>query len=148
MRLGHFPIYGALVESTPQTVKELMPWVNVMADDDSLTDGNIFCFGAFADTHTSTVYNNLTSAFQLISQEGNVCFLVVYHYESNAILGLPISNMEDNTIFAAYKRLFEFLESKGHKIKLKVMDNQASWQIIQFLVQQECDLLLIEPHNH
>jgi len=28
------------------------------------------------------------------------------------------------------------------------MDNQASRQIKRFLTTQECDLLLIKPHNH
>ncbi len=38
--------------------------------------------------------------------------------------------------------------SKGHKIKLNIMDNQASRQIKRFLTQNECNLLLMEPHNH
>jgi hypothetical protein len=50
--------------------------------------------------------------------EGNVCHLIVYQYESNAILGLPISGFDDNTVFPAYKTQFKFLESKGYKIKL------------------------------
>jgi hypothetical protein len=56
--------------------------------------------------------------------------------------------MEDDTIFAVYRKQFEFLESKGHKIKLNIMDNQASRQIKINLRTQECDLLLVEPHNH
>jgi hypothetical protein len=28
------------------------------------------------------------------------------------------------------------------------MDNQASRQIKRFLTQNECNLLLVEPHNH
>ena len=31
--------------------------------------------------------------------------------------------------FTAYKTQFEFLESKGYKIKLNVMDNQCTKQI-------------------
>ncbi len=83
-----------------------------------------------------------------MSLEGNVCFLIVYHYESNAILALLISGLDDNTIFAAYKTQFEFLESKGHKIRLNVMDNQCTKQIKQFLTANDCDLILVEPHNH
>ncbi len=60
-----------------------------------------------------------------MSLEGNVFFLIVYHYKSNAILALPISGLDDNTIFAAYKTQFEFLESKGYKIKINVMDINA-----------------------
>jgi hypothetical protein len=83
-----------------------------------------------------------------MSLEGNVCFLIVYHYESNAILALPISGLDDNTIFAAYKTQVEFLESKGYKIKINVMDNQCTKQIKKFLTEKDYELMLVEPHNH
>ena len=83
-----------------------------------------------------------------MSLEGNICYLIVYHYKSNVILGLPISGFDDNTIFTAYKTQFEFLESKGFKIKLNVMDNQCTKQIKKFLTGKDCELMLVELHNH
>jgi hypothetical protein len=64
------------------------------------------------------------------------------------ILALPIANLEDTTIVEGYKKQFEFLASKGQKIKLNFMDNQASRQIKRFLTQNECGHLLVESHNH
>jgi hypothetical protein len=119
-----------------------------IADKENSTDSNIFCFGAFADKRLGIIYNDLTRSFPCMSLQGNVCFLVVYHYESNTILALPIPSLNDNTIFATYKTQFEFLESKGHKIKLNVMDNQCTRQIKKFLTEKDCDLMLVEPHNH
>ncbi len=133
------------------------PWVNVgppehgpnvIVNNDDSSVGNIFCFGAFADKQTGILYNNLNGSFPYISLEGNVCFLVIYHYESNVILALPLSGFDDNTIFAAYITQFEFLESKCHKIKLNVMVNQCTKQIKKFLTANNCDLLLVKPHNH
>jgi hypothetical protein len=121
---------------------------SVIVEDDDSSVGNIFCFAAFADKRTGVLYNDLTGSFPYMSLEGNVCYLVVYHYESNAILGLPISGFDDNTVFAAYKTQFEFLESKGYKIKLNVMDNQCTKQIKNFLTDKDCKLMLVEPHNH
>ncbi len=80
--------------------------------------------------------------------EGNVCLLVVYHYESKAILVLPIANFANNTILAAYQQQLKLLESKGHKIKVNVMDNQASKVIKKYLTTQQCNNLLVEPNNH
>ena len=120
----------------------------VLVEDDTSSVGNIFCFAAFADKLTGVLYNDLTGLFPYMSLEGNVCYLIVYHYESNAILGLPISGFDDNTVFAAYKTQFEFLESKGYKIKLNVMDNQCTKQIKKFLTDKDCELMLVEPHNH
>jgi hypothetical protein len=100
-------------------------YVNVIHDND-IYNSNLFCFAVFADKPTGTMYNDLTGSFPYMSLEGNICFLVVYHYEMNTILALPISGFSDETIFAAYKQQYELLESKGFKIRLNVMDNQAS----------------------
>ncbi len=121
---------------------------NYIADKDNSTDSNIFCFGAFADKRSGIIYNDLTGTFLYMSLQGNIGFLVVYHYESNAILALPIPSLNNNTIFAAYITQFEFLESKGHKIKLNVMDNQCTRLIEKILTEKDCDLMLVEPHNH
>ncbi len=94
-----------------------------------LEHGPYICFGAFADKQTGTLYIDLTRASSYMSLEGNVCFLIIYHYGSKAILALPISGFDDNTVFAMYKTQFDFLESKGYKIKLTVMDNQCTKQI-------------------
>jgi hypothetical protein len=42
------------------------------------------------------------------------------------------------------------LKSKGHMIRLNVMDNQvqASQTIKKFLTKNQCKLMLVEPHNH
>jgi hypothetical protein len=77
---------------------------NVIKDDDSPMNANLFCFAAFSDKHTGIIYHNLTGAFPFMSLEGNVCFLLVYHYETNAILVLPISGFSDDVIMAAYKQ--------------------------------------------
>ena len=121
---------------------------SVIVEDEDSSVGNIFCFAAFANKRTGVLYNDLTRSFPYMSLEGNVCYLIVYHYESNAILGLPISGFDDNTVFTAYKTQFEFLESKGYKIKLNVMDNQCTKQIKKFLTDKDCELMLVEPHNH
>ncbi len=83
-----------------------------------------------------------------MSLKGNVCFLVVYHYESNTILVLPIANFANDTILTAYQQQFELLKSKGHKIKVNVMDNQAHKGIKKYLTTQQYDNLLVELNNH
>ena len=107
-----------------------------------------FCFGAFADKNTGVVYTDMTGKFPHMSLDGNVCYFVMYHYESNAILAEPIAGLTDELIFAAYKKKFEYLESKGFRMKVNIMDNQATKIISSFLTSKECKLQLVEPHNH
>jgi hypothetical protein len=118
----------------------------IKADKDSKT--NIFCFAAFADKHTGIIYTDLTGTFPFMSLKRNVCFLIVYHYELNAILALPITNFSNNCILAAYTQQYELLKSKGSTMKLNLKDNQASQIITQFLTTKKCNNLLVEPNNH
>ncbi len=80
---------------------------------DNKSIANVFCFGAFADKVSGIVYNDLTGNFPFMSIDGSVCFFVLYHYETNTILVKPIANVDDRSIFAAYKEIFETLETKG-----------------------------------
>ncbi len=115
-------------------------------DDESIA--NIFYYGAFADKRSGVIYNNLTGSIPFVSYDGSICFLVMYHYEANAILATPISGLDDKSIFNMYKKNFDKLASKGFKPKLNVMDNQATRYIRHFLTAEECELQLVEPHNH
>jgi hypothetical protein len=115
-----------------------MPGLNNIADDvndsdahpdfhiiDNVDDhsiANVFCFGAFAEKVTGVVYNDCTGEFPFTSLDGNVCFFVMYHYETNAILATPIPGLDSSNILAAYKQNFEYLKAKRFTQKLNVMD--------------------------
>ncbi len=127
-------INNDIVNDSADKIPFVRPATNanvIQSDDDSIA--NVFIFAVFADKRTGILYSDLTSTFTFMSLEGNVCFLVVYHYKSNAILALPIANFADGTILAAYQQQFELLKSKGHKIKVNVMDDQASKVIKKYL---------------
>ena len=119
---------------------------NFIVDDELIV--NVFCFGAFADKMTGVIYNDLTGNFPVMSLDGMVCFFVMYHYKTNAILATPIANLDDKSIFEEFKTNFEMLEGKGYKPKVNMMDNQATKHIKKHLTKKECKLQLVEPHNH
>ncbi len=75
---------------------------NFIDDIDDHSVAKIFCFGAFADKTTPVICNNCTGEFPLMSLDGNVCFFVMYHYETNAILATPILGLNNASILAAY----------------------------------------------
>jgi len=120
---------------------------NVIEDDCDASIANVFCFGAFADKNTGVMYHDMTGNFPFMSLDGCICYLIMYHYESNSILATPIDSMDDMTIFEAYKKNFEMLEKKGFSVKLNVMDNQATKNIMKFLDEKDCKVQLVEPHN-
>ena len=105
--------------------------VNYIPDNDE-SIANVFCFGAFANKVSGVVYNDLTGNFPFMSIDGSVCFFVMYHYKTNAILVKAIANVDDCSVFDAYKEIFEILEAKGYKPKMNAMNNQATKYIKSF----------------
>lgn len=56
--------------------------------------------------------------------------------------------VDDVSKFKDYKQYFEELQQKGFKLKLNIMDNQATKHIKKFLTKNNCRLQIVEPHNH
>ncbi len=77
----------------------------IMMDEDNVTIATIFCFGAFADKTSGIIYHDLTGLFPFISRDSSVCFFILYHYELNCILATPISELDNKTIFEAFKNI-------------------------------------------
>jgi hypothetical protein len=78
--------------------------MNVNLIPDNKLIANVFCFGAFADKINGVVYNDLTGSFPFMSIDGSVCFFVLYHYETNAILVKPIANVDNLKHIKRYSR--------------------------------------------
>jgi hypothetical protein len=134
-------------EDSEDSIPIHVPHVNVIESDDD-SNRNVFVFTAFADKQNGTLYSDLTGTFPFMSLEGNVCFLVVYHYKTNAIMAVPIANFTNDAILKAFRQQFELLESKGHKIRLNVMDSQSCTVVKKYLTTKECKNMLVEPNNH
>jgi hypothetical protein len=69
-----------------------------------------------------------------MSLDGNVCFFVIYHYKTNPILTTPIPGLDLSSILAAHKKNFKYLEEKGYKPKLNIMNNQATKVLKAYLM--------------
>jgi hypothetical protein len=121
---------------------------NLIGEDEDESIANMFCFDAFANKNSGIVYHDLTGSFPFMSYNGSIYFFILYHYESNAILGTPIAGIDNISIFEVYKKQFKNLVDKGFKPKLNVLDNQAMKHIKKILNENECKLQLVEPHNH
>jgi hypothetical protein len=127
---------------------DINPRFNLINDIDNHSIANVFCFGAFTDKITGVLYNDCTGELPFMSFDGNVCFFFMYHYETNAIFATFIPGLDLPSILDAYKKNFEYLIKKGYKLKLNVMDNQATKIIKAYLTQHLVSLQLFEPHNH
>ena len=138
------PVYHVPVilpfDNAPPVYQHFPSGPNIIADDNDQSITKIFCFGAFADKQSGIVYHDLMGSFPFMSFDGSVCFFVLYHYESNAILAKPIAGLDDVSIFNAYKQYFDELKGKGFKPKLNIMDNQATKHVKKILTENDCKL--------
>jgi hypothetical protein len=123
-------------EYSNDKASDVNPPYNVINNIDDHSIANVFCFGAFADKISGVVHNNCTSKFPFMSLDGNVCFFVMYHYQTNVILATPSPGLDSGSILKAYKKNFKFLENKGYKPKLNMMGNQATKVIKAYLTLQ------------
>jgi len=60
------------------------------------------CYTALMEP-TSQTYMDLTSKFVAASSNGNSYILIIYDYDSNAILAIPLKNCKAESILHTYK---------------------------------------------
>ena len=65
---------------------------------------NLFIAFLSADTQ-GTVYTDLTGKFPVTSRTGNKYILLLYHYDSNAIIFRPMKNRSDAEAVQCYKEM-------------------------------------------
>eukprot|EP00957_Ditylum_brightwellii_P051069 3871798-Ditylum_brightwellii.AAC.1 len=84
-----------------------------------------------------------------MSTSGNNYILVLYDYDSNAILAVAMKNRAEGEIVRAYSILHEYLVSRGLTPKFQVLDNEASKAVQHNLtVKRGMNFQLATPHNH
>ena len=113
-----------------------------------MQESDIFCFAALADTRDGVIYTDLPGPFPVRSIRNNQYIFVCYTYQPNAILVRPMKSRNDECMVAAYTDIYDYLENRGHKPKLNIMDNEASKAVQNYIKRQNVAWQLVEPHNH
>ena len=73
---------------------------------------NIFCYAALADKQNGTLYTDATGSLPTVSLEGNQYYFVSYDYDTIAIFAIPMKDLKDDTIIAAFDEIFKDLTKK------------------------------------
>ena len=72
------------------------------------------------------IYKDQTGVFNQISSKGYKYIIVLYYYDSNAIIAEPLKSRMQIEILQVYKKLHGYLTKLGLCPKLKWLDNEAS----------------------
>ena len=97
---------------------------------------------------TGKIYTDQTGRFPQQSSRGNNYIMILYDYDSNAILAEPIKNRSQTELLRAYTKLHTLLCSRGFQPQIQLLDNEAPHELKQFLTQQQIDYQLVPPHVH
>ena len=74
--------------------------------------------------------------------------MIVYDYDSNAILAEAMKSRTAHEMLRAYEAIHSYLAKRGLKPKLQRLDNEASNKLKEYMRQQHIDFQLAPPHIH
>ena len=81
---------------------------------------------------TGKVYTDQTGKFPCTSASGNNYIMIIYDYDSNAILMEPIRNRKGPTLLAAHQKLHARLTKAGLRPRYIMLDNECSNALKEF----------------
>jgi hypothetical protein len=105
-----------------------------------------FVYAATIDA--GKIYTDQTGRFTIVSSKGNKYIMVLYDYDSNAILAKPIKDLTTPEFLKAFQFMEQELVARGLKPKLMKLDNEASQLLKDYLYQQDITFQLVPPYSH
>jgi hypothetical protein len=94
------------------------------------------------------IYTDQTGRFPMVSSKGNTYIMIVYDYDSNAILAQPIKDRTAPELLKSFQVMEQELVARGLKPSLMKLDNEASKLLETYLYQQDITFQLVPPYSH
>jgi hypothetical protein len=93
-------------------------------------------------------YTYETGWFPTTSSQGNKYVLVLYEYNTNAILTEALKSRTATEMLHAHTKLCNYLKTRGFQPKIHWLDNEASAMLKQYNTENHIDYQLVPPHMH
>jgi hypothetical protein len=94
------------------------------------------------------IYTDQTGRFTVVSSKGNKYIMILYDYDSNAILAQPIKDRTAPELLRAFQVMEQELVARGLKPKLMKLDNEASKFLKTYLHKHNITFQLVSPYSH
>jgi hypothetical protein len=94
------------------------------------------------------IYTDQTGRFQVVSSKGNNYIMILYDYDSNAILAQPIKDRTAPELLRAFQVMEQEVVAHGLKPKLMKLDKEASKLLKTYHHQQNITFQLVPPYSH
>ena len=86
---------------------------------------------------TKKAYGDLTGRFPFTSSRGLQYFLVVYHYDANAILVGTLKRRTAGDSTNAYMPIYHRLQTSGNAPKTFILDNETSSKLLGAFIKNK-----------
>jgi hypothetical protein len=108
----------------------------VIVTEPDLDHGIKTQFICAATIDVGQIYTDQIGIFPVVSSKGNKYIMILYDYDSNAILAQPIKDRTAPELLRAFQVMEQELVARGLKPKLMKLDNEASKLLETYLHQQ------------
>jgi hypothetical protein len=98
--------------------------------------------------YAGQIYTDQTGIFPVVSSKGSKYIMILYDYDSNAILAQPIKDRTAPELLRAFKVMEQELVARGLTPKLINLDNEALKFLKTYLHQQNITFPLVPPYIH
>jgi hypothetical protein len=105
-----------------------------------------FVYAATIDA--GQIYTDQTGRFPVVSSKCNKYIMILYDYDSNAILAQPIKDRTAPELLKAFQVIEQELVARGLTPKLMKLDNEASKLLETYLHQQDITFQLVPTYSH
>jgi hypothetical protein len=120
-----------------------------LLDSDNDQDHGIKTHFVYAATiDAGQIYTDQTGRFPVVSSKGNKYIMILYDYDSNAILAQPIKDRTAPELLKAFQFMQQELMARGLEPKLMKLENEASTLLKDYLHQQDITFQLVPPYSH
>ena len=121
----------------------------ISTDKDQQEPNNQPTHNVFANIEeTGKVYTNQTGQFPLSSIAGNQYILVIYYYDSNAIMTEVMKTRQGPKLLKAYAKIIKYLQTCIFHLIVHWIDNEASSAMKTYDQTNHIDYQLVPPHMH
>ena len=99
-------------------------------------------------TTTGFIATDQTGPFPITSSQGARYILIMYVYDSNAILTEPLQSKYGHELLRGFKNIYQHIVSRGIHTTMHRLDNEAPQCLQSYLQSQNIDFQLVPPNFH
>jgi hypothetical protein len=148
---GHLRMQQKNIQST-KTISSNLPMTESLDFSPSQEPHNARTHAAFTTilpaTDVQKSYSDQTGKFPLQSSRGYNYVMVLYDYDSNAILSKPLKTRQASELTKAWTALHSKLQSNGYAPTLHILDNECSDDLKKAFKKYDVDFQRVPPHSH